>query len=96
MVGKEGLSESVIKAMYNALRSHELIKIRLPAEDQTEFKALVHEVLEACEGSEKVQTIGHLLVLFRPSVPPGKISKKLQEAKIPYSKKDNPQSDEEE
>ena len=88
MIGKEGLTPAVLKAVYQALRSHELIKIKVPADDQETFKASVNDILEACEGAEKVQTIGHLLVLFRPSTPAGKVSQALKAAKIPYKKTD--------
>ena len=86
MVGKVGLTESVLKAMYQALRSHELIKIKIPADDQEAFREAVANILKECQGAEKVQTIGHLLVVFRPSTPAGKISKKLKAEKMPYTR----------
>jgi RNA-binding protein len=86
MIGKGGLSESLIKSLYQALRSHELVKIKIPADDQETFHGVVEEIFAHCEGLEKVQTIGHLLVVYRPSTPAGKVSKTLREAKIPYTK----------
>ena len=85
-IGKEGVSEAVLKTLYQALRVHELVKIKASSEDQEAFQATVQEILEQCE-AEKVQTIGHLLVLFRPSSPPGKMSKALKEAKMPLGPK---------
>lgn len=81
-IGKEGVSEAVLKTLYQALRVHELVKIKASSEDQEAFQATVQEILDQCE-AEKVQTIGHLLVLFRASTPPGKMSKALKEAKLP-------------
>ncbi len=86
MIGKEGLTDSVLKSLYDALRSHELVKIKVPAESQDDFKESVNAILHECQGVEKVQTIGHLLVLFRPSTPAGKISKVLREANLTYTK----------
>lgn len=86
MIGKEGLTESVLKAVYHALRAHELIKIKVPADDQESFQQMVQDILDQCEAAEKVQTIGHLLVLFRPSTPAGKVSLAMKAAKLPYSK----------
>lgn len=83
MIGKEGVSEAVLKTLYSALRSHELVKVKASSADQEEFRATVETILDNCE-AEKVQTIGHLLVLFRPSTLPGKVSKALKEAKMPY------------
>ena len=86
MIGKEGLSDSLVKSLYQALRKHELVKIKVPAEDQESFKAMVQEILDLCEGAQKVQTIGHLLVLFRPATPAGKVSKALRAKNMPYTK----------
>lgn len=93
-VGKEGVSEAVLKTLYQALRIHELVKIKAASSDQEEFQATVQEILDQCS-AEKVQTIGHLLVLFRPSTPPGKMSKALKDAKMPYvhSAKDDEDDD---
>ncbi|MCX6116082.1 MAG: ribosome assembly RNA-binding protein YhbY [Proteobacteria bacterium] len=86
MIGKGGLTENVLKALYDALRSHELIKIKIPADSQDDLKEVVDEIMSASVGLEKVQIIGHLLVVFRPSTPLGKISKELKESKIPYTR----------
>jgi RNA-binding protein len=86
MLGKEGLSEGVVKAVYHALRSHELIKVRVGSEDQETFRKTARDLTMNVDGAETVQTIGHNLVLFRPSTPPGKVSKSMSEAKIPYKK----------
>ena len=79
MIGKEGVSEAVLKAAEKALEDHELIKVRIPAEDQSEFHATVDEFMERIKG-EVVQKIGHLLVIYRRAQKPGKISKLLSES----------------
>jgi RNA-binding protein len=78
MIGKEGISEAVLKAANKALEDHELIKVRIPAEDQTEFHDTVAQFMDSIK-AEIVQKIGHLLVIYRPSKKPGKITKLLSE-----------------
>lgn len=79
MLGKEGVSEAVLKATDKALEDHELIKIKVPAADQDEFTATVEELMAQTK-AEIVQKIGHLLVIYRKAKKPGRISKELGEA----------------
>lgn len=76
MIGKEGVSSSVLKAVDKALEDHELIKIKIPAADQDEFLATVSEVMDQTK-AEPVQKIGHLLVIYRKAKKPGKVSMEL-------------------
>ena len=85
MIGKEGVSGAVLKKLEHALDHHELVKIKIPADDQEAFRQIVEEVLSAAD-CQKVQTIGHLLVVFRPSTPPGKVSKALATARLALSR----------
>jgi RNA-binding protein len=77
MLGKEGVSEAIIKATDKALEDHELIKIKVPAEDQDEFHATVEELMAQTK-AEIVQKIGHLLVIYRKAQEPGRISEELK------------------
>ncbi|NVJ66138.1 MAG: ribosome assembly RNA-binding protein YhbY [Gammaproteobacteria bacterium] len=66
MIGGNGVTESVLEELERALDHHELIKIKVRAEDRDEK----HEIIEyLCEKTNaiKVNTIGHNLVLFRQS-----------------------------
>lgn len=76
MLGKEGLSEAVLKATDKALEDHELIKIKLPSANQEEFHALVESLMSTIK-AEVVQTIGHQLVIYRKAKKPGPISNEL-------------------
>lgn len=76
MVGKEGVSEAIIKFTDKSLEDHELIKIKVPAEDQDEFHATVDELMAQTK-AEVVQKIGHLLVVYREAKEPGRISEEL-------------------
>ena len=80
MLGKEGVSEAVIKATDKALEDHELIKVKIPSGDQDEFHSTVDELMAQTK-SEVVQKIGHLLVIYRQSKEPGRVTKELLSSK---------------
>ena len=65
-LGGNGLTEGVMAEIDNAINHHELIKIKIPTDDREE-KALIIEAIVAEAGAYKVQTIGHMLVLYKPS-----------------------------
>lgn len=65
-VGKEGISENLVKSLSDALEAHELIKINLlPAsgEDSENLTANLAELLHA----EVVAVIGRKAILYRRS-----------------------------
>lgn len=64
MVGGNGVTEAVLKEIDRALTDHELIKVRIAAEDRETRKALLAEVSNATD-AELVQSIGGIVVLFR-------------------------------
>lgn len=76
MLGKEGLTEAVLKATDKALEDHELIKIKLPSANQDDFHEVVNSLMSTIK-AEVVQTIGHQLVIYRKSKKPGRITKEL-------------------
>lgn len=63
-VGKNGCSESVIKQIDTSLKDHELIKIKVTAEDQSDFKETA-EVLASKVDGILVHTIGHVAIMFK-------------------------------
>lgn len=75
-VGSNGLTDNVVNEIDNTLEQHELLKVRVNAGDRDERDAMIQQILEKT-GSELVQRIGHVAVLFRvnpemPKVDPGK------------------------
>ncbi|MDA3921481.1 MAG: YhbY family RNA-binding protein [Salinisphaera sp.] len=64
--GAAGLSESVLAEIDRALSDHELVKIKLVADNKQAFAA---EVDSACEQLEaaSVQQIGRTATLYRPN-----------------------------
>ena len=64
IIGQYGLKESVFAEIDAALRAHELIKVRVAAEDRIERSAFI-ESIRAHAGAELVQRLGHVAVLYR-------------------------------
>ena len=64
MIGEAGLTPAVLKEIDNALKSHELIKIRVPGKDRSAREALIDVICAALDASP-VQHIGKILVIFR-------------------------------
>jgi putative YhbY family RNA-binding protein len=68
MIGAAGLSPAVLREIEAALKSHELIKIRVRGEDRAQRAALLGRICEALDAAP-VQQIGKMLVLYRPRPP---------------------------
>jgi RNA-binding protein len=63
-MGKAGYSPSLISEVNRNLTAHELIKVRLSADDASEFNNLAEELAGETQAS-LVQTIGRIAVLYR-------------------------------
>lgn len=65
-VGGKGISDALVAEVDGALEHHELIKVKIAAEDREAREAMVEELARR-SGAALVQRIGHTAVLFRPS-----------------------------
>lgn len=65
-LGANGLTEGVLAEIDNALAFHELIKVKVATSDR-EMKKLIIEAIVRETQSLKVQTIGHVLVIYKES-----------------------------
>jgi RNA-binding protein len=65
-LGNNGLTEGVLAEIDGAIKHHELIKVKVPTGDKEE-KALIMDAIVRETGATKVQAVGHVLVLFKPS-----------------------------
>lgn len=63
-LAENGLSENVLKEIERALSDHELIKIKIHAENRDEKVALIDEVCQKTSASQ-IQTIGNTALIFR-------------------------------
>lgn len=66
MLGGNGLTEGVLAEIDNALSYHELIKVKVASGDRELKNAIVDAIVRETK-AEKVQLIGHVLVLYRQS-----------------------------
>ena len=64
MVGKEGLTPTVVSAVSDALHAHELIKVRV-LESSPVARKEVSERLPAQTKSELAGQVGHVLILYK-------------------------------
>jgi putative YhbY family RNA-binding protein len=64
LIGAKGLTDEVVKEVDQALKAHELIKVRAPGLERDDrevaFKALCERT-----GAEAVQAIGKVFVIYR-------------------------------
>ena len=74
MIGHNGLSENVWRELEQAIDHHELLKIRLPAVDKGDKKALLESIGQKLE-ADLIQTIGHTAVFYRENTDTGKYVK---------------------
>ncbi len=68
-VGAAGVSRGVVAELDEALRVHELVKVKLAGEDRGERQRCM-ERLCAATGAHAVQIIGHTGVLYRAGAEP--------------------------
>ena len=63
LVGKQGITDTLVRAASQSLEAHELVKIRFN-EFKEEKKALAEEVAFRT-GSQIVGMVGHVVILFK-------------------------------
>lgn len=66
LLGQHGLTEGVMAEIETALAHHELIKVKVATENR-EQKVLIMDAITREAKAIKVQSIGHILVLYRQS-----------------------------
>ena len=65
MIGEAGLTPPVLDEIDVALKSHELIKVRVLGDDRDRRGRLGGEISAALDAAE-IQSIGKVIVLYRP------------------------------
>jgi len=69
MVGANGVTEALLEELDSALEHHELLKVKVRAEDREDKNFIIEELVKR-SGAIKVHTIGHVLVLYRAAKKP--------------------------
>lgn len=64
LIGQNGLTESVLNELENAINHHELIKAKLNSDDRAQRKEMIESLLHHSK-AELVQYIGKTVTLYR-------------------------------
>jgi RNA-binding protein len=65
-VGGKGITDTLVAELDGALEHHELIKVKVAAEDREARDAMIEQLAQR-SGAALVQRIGHVAILYRPS-----------------------------
>jgi RNA-binding protein len=65
-IGGKGVSPAFLTELNEVLERHELVKVKVAAEDREARDVMIGEIVQATD-SALVQRIGHVAVLYRPS-----------------------------
>jgi RNA-binding protein len=68
MLGHKGLTENVVAETVQALRDHELIKVRIRASDRHQRDAWLTQLVSLASCT-LVARVGHVAVLYRAAAP---------------------------
>lgn len=72
LIGKEGITDGIVRATDEGLSRHELIKIKFIDFKEKEQKETLTDELAVKTGSALIGTIGHTAILYRPQTDPAK------------------------
>lgn len=64
LIGSAGLTDNVINEINQALDDHELIKVRVNAEDRDKKSEMIDSIIRQTECIH-IQTIGHIGIFYR-------------------------------
>jgi RNA-binding protein len=65
-VGKEGVTDSSVRSLEEALNTRELIKVKVQESSPMQATAVAAALAERVAGTEVVATIGRTAILYRP------------------------------
>lgn len=68
-IGGNGFSETVVNELHRALGDHELIKVKIHADDREDRAATVAELTKVT-GSELIQRIGNVALIYKAAAKP--------------------------
>jgi RNA-binding protein len=72
LIGKEGITDGIVRATDEGLSQHELIKIKFnDFKEKTQKETLMGKLADQT-GSALVGMIGHTAILYRPQIDPTK------------------------
>jgi RNA-binding protein len=72
IIGQQGLTENVLNEIELSINHHELIKVKVNANDREQRKAFIEQIAETTH-SEIVHKVGHIAVFYRRNPKQNKI-----------------------
>jgi RNA-binding protein len=66
LVGAKGVTDALVAELDQALERHELLKVKVAAEDRDERDAWIEDLV-ARSRAELIQRVGHVVTLYRRS-----------------------------
>lgn len=79
LLGAQGLTPAVLREIDRALAAHALIKVRVPSDEREEREQMFRQIADEL-GAARVQSIGKLLVFFRPLPQEEQVKRSAKEA----------------
>lgn len=64
LIGKNGLTEAVLKEVDTALKSHELIKIRIASGEKEDRQTMFESICKTLQ-AHPVKLVGKIIVIYR-------------------------------
>ncbi len=71
-IGREGVTDGLIRAIDEGLSRHELIKVKFNDIKEKDLKEAISEEVAAKTGGVQVGMIGHTMILYRGQADPEK------------------------
>ena len=65
LIGQQGLKETVLTEIHNALEYHQLIKIKINAGDRDLRNEILEQILEHASEAILIQQIGNTAILYQ-------------------------------
>jgi RNA-binding protein len=68
VIGNKGLTDAVHQEIESALLAHELIKIKVNAQERADRTMMINTICERHEAA-LVQAVGHVVVVYKANIP---------------------------
>ncbi len=77
-VGKDGMSSNIVESLNDALRTKELVKVKMLNNSEEDIKAVAAELAEK-SGAELIHIMGKTILFFKENKEKPVVSDKLKE-----------------
>lgn len=80
-IGKEGIDEDVLSSIAQVVKKRELIKVKILQNSDVKIERELGNEIANKTGAVYVDSIGKILIFFKPNMKDGKITKEFNEFK---------------